>query len=611
MRRTLIAVLLTFLALPTGAAHAGFFAAEVIDGPSPDLLEVGGLDLARDGQGGLVYTKREGGVPHVFFSRFVDGAFQAAVRLDQGLAGASSQPAIGVSDNNRIAVAYVNEGNLYTTVKSKDATGFAAPVLVASGGVSNPSIDVSINGATYVSFTQSGDVRVARAERDNPVFTGLPAPLDVNQAAAAGDTERKRSQVDVSADGTALVVWGEDGPDGRTHVYARRLFELRLSAAPQDLTVNDVGGVVAFGADTPRVDTEDDSSYAQVTFRQQTANGPRMLVRRLVGSEFDGALGFDANLPGDMTNFDITGRGEGLFASSGAGGEVVANTLFNNKISGVAQLSAGSAVPSHADVAVGENEDGAVVWFQGTSAADAIVKARYFDGVQYVKLADEGVLSRPEFGPAYPAGGLQTASSRAGDVAAVFMQGGEGDRRLVAGLYDKVPSRIAGNNTQKPRKFTRFAWGSSLNLFGGTKYTVVLDGKPIGETGQLELVPAPGVVTDGTHRWQLQITDRRGQTVSSKTRLLRVDNTPPTVSFSVKRSKRKVTVTARGGDPNGGAPSGLGRLLVDWGDGKLLPFTSKISKTYGRSGTYRIRVKAVDKALNEAVATRTVRVTNR
>jgi hypothetical protein len=609
MRRSLFAVLLALLAVPA-SAHAGFFPAEVIAGPSPDLMKIGDLDIARDGQGGVVYTQREAGVPHVFFSRFVDGAFQPGVRVDQGLAGTSSQPVIGASDNNRLAIAYVNEGNLYTTVKPKDATGFTAPAQVAAGGVSSPSIDVSINGATYVSWTQGGDVRVARADRDNPAFRVLDAPVDVTGGAAAGDSERKASQIDVSADGTAVVVWGEDGTDGRTHVYARRLFELRLSTAPQDLTLPDVGGVPATGADTPRIDMEDDSSYAQVTFRQNTAGGPRLVMRRLVGSTFDPPVVIDNNIPGDTANLELTGRGEGLLAVGGAGGEVAGSTIFNNKITGTAKLNEGNGVTSGAVAAVGENEDGTVAWFQG-NADSSIVKARYFDGVEFVKLTDDGTLTRPEFGGAYPAGGIEAAADRAGDVAVVFMQGGEADRRIVAGLYDKPPTRVTASNTQKKHKFTRFAWRTSLNLFGGTKYTVLLNGKPIGETNALELAPQPGSVPDGEHRWQVQIADRRGQVVVSRSRILRVDNTPPTVTFSVKRSKRKVTVSAKGGDPNGNSPSGLGRLLVDWGDGKLLPFTSKISKTFGRSGTYKIRVKAIDKATNEAIAERSVRVTNK
>ena len=606
MRRLSLAVLVALLAVPA-SAHAAFFPAEVIDGPSPDLMRVGDLDVARDGQGGVVYTKQDGGVPHVFFSHFVDGAFQQGVRVDQGLAGASSDPVIGASDNGRLAIAYVNDGSLFTTVLAKGAQGLAAPTLVAQGGVSRPSIDVSINGATYVSWTQGGDVHVARAERDSPQFTVLPTAVDVNPNTNAGDTDRKRSKIDVSADGTALVVWGEDAADGHTHVYARRIFEQRLSTAPQDLNVPEVAGAAATDADTADLDMEDDSSYAQVVFRQNTTAGPHLLMRRLVGSQFDPAVVIDSGIPGDSASIDLNGKGEGLFATSGAGGEVVGGTLFNNKVAGAARLNDPNGVTPAASSALGENEDGAVAWFQGT-ADNSVVRARYFVGTQYLKLTDDGTLTRPEFGGAYPAGGLKAESSRAGDVAVVFMQGGPTDRRLVAGFYDRPPTRIAGVNTQKLHKLTRLAWGSSLNLFGGTKYTIVLDGKPLATTGDAQFLLQPGQVPDGKHTWQIQIADRRGQTVVSRTRQLKVDNTPPTLRIGLSKRGRTLTVTAKAGDPNGALPSGLRRILVDFGNGKLLPMKRKMGKTYAKTGRYTVRVKAVDKAGNETVQQRTVSI---
>src|SRR2546421_12761241 len=93
-----------------------------------------------------------------------------------------------------------------------------ATLAVCATPASNPSIDMSINGVAYVTFTAPGssaaDVRAARLERKATTFTVLPQALDVNPAHDAGEAT-KRSKVAVSADGSAVAVFGETGDDGR------------------------------------------------------------------------------------------------------------------------------------------------------------------------------------------------------------------------------------------------------------------------------------------------------------------------------------------------------------------------------------------------------------
>ena len=592
------------LAGAPATAHAGFFPAEVVDGSS-DVVEVGDVDLSRDGNGLVGYVKRDGGVDHAFVSRFVDGTFQPPERVDGGLGPASDEVVVAASDSGRLAVAYINDGKLWAMVKPKDAAGFAAPVIVAEGGASKPSIDMSINGAIYVTWTADNKVHVARANRDTPQFIRLDAPVNVDGNRKAGETHLKRSRVVVSADGTALVVWGEEGADGRTHVYARRVFELRLSNFPQDLTLNDVDGVSAQGADTPEVDIEDDSSFAQVTFRQNTSNGPRVVMRRLLGSQFDPYVAADGGGFAQRARIDLNGRGEGLVAVSMAGNEAFVGSMFNNRFNMFSRVDSGNAVDPATVSALGENEDGGVAWFQGSSKSDAQVRARYFNNIEKPEPEGEVVLSTA---PADTTAGLDAAASRAGDVAVVFVQGTNGDRKLVAGIYDKPPNRNAGYTTQKPRRLSKLRWSPSLNLFGGVRYRILVNGTPLAETGGEELVLQPGQVADGEHRWQVVAIDRRGQETVSRSRLLRVDNTPPQLRIGVRKKKRVVTVTARGGDPVGGYPTGLARILVDFGDGRLVPMGRKISKRYARLGGYTVRVKAIDKAGNETVQQRRIRI---
>jgi hypothetical protein len=607
MRRTILAALLVALAAPQ-AASAGFFPAEAVEGPGSDVQRVGGIDLSRDGSGGVVYVRTADGADHVYLSRLADGAFGTPERIDNGQAGASSQPVIGVADGGRMAIAWVNGGSLFVATKAKDSPTFTGPALVADGGVSNPSIDMSINGSTYLSYTQNGDVRVLRAARDTNNWQGLPAPVDVDQARTAGTGQRLRSRVSVSADGTGLVVWGEQGGDGRTHVYARRLFELRLSTAPQDLTLNELAGAAARDADTPEVDMEDDSSYAQVVFRQVTTQGERVVMRRLVGSTFDGPIPVDNGSYATRGRIDITGRGEGLFGISATGGPVLAGSLFNNQIRQQYRFDSGNSIEPWTTSAIGENEDGAITWMQGAGASDATVRARYFDGVEQTKLEGESILSRPEWGPVDPDRGLDAAASRAGDVAIVFTQSSGEGRRLVAAFYDKPPTRIAGSNSQAIRRLNRLSWGTSLNLLGPVTYTVFVDNRQVAQTTDTRWTPPPGSIPDGNHTWFITMSDRRGQTQRSRTRRLRVDNTAPLVSVSLRKRGRVLTVSARPRDSRGRLKSGVSRVLVDWGNRRLVRIGKRASKRFGRKGRYSVRVRAIDKAGNATTVTRRVQI---
>ena len=607
MRRLTLAVsLAAALALPA-SAQAAFFPAEVIDGPSGDILELGDVDLARDGNGAAVYLKRVDGVAHVFVSRFVDGAFTPGERLDGNLAGPSSQPVVASADGNRTAVAFVNNGALWTVTRARGADAFAAPTAIAEGGVSNPSVDLSVNGATYVSYTQNGDVKVARANRDTPQFTVLPAPVDFEAGRVAGVGELRRSRIATAADGTALVVWGELDGSGRSRVYGRRLFELRLSTAPQDLTLDEVDGQRGTDAEIPELDMEDDSSYAQVVFRQNTTGGPRLVMRRLVGSAFEPPMVFGATPnPGRV---DLTGRGEGMFAFGGGANEAFGGTLVDNKVELNQRFDAGNAIPPQTTPAVGENEDGAIAWLQGTSAGDATARARFIDSVDLKPVIEgESLLSVPEFGPVDQTTGFDASSSRAGDVTVVFVQGTEGNRRLVGATYDKPPARPILYNTTNPKAHRTLRWAPSLNLFGPVAYRVLINGRVVGETAEPELRVTRSLVRDGVHTWQVQAVDRRNQVSPSKTRNLRVDLTPPSLSVGVSRRGRTVTVSARAADRRGRLRTGLSRLLVDFGDGRTRRFSRRISKTYSRGGTYEIRVRAIDRGGAVATTVRRVRV---
>ena len=524
MRRRLtpLALLVACLALPA-SAHAAFFPAEVVDGPNADVVSVGEVDVSRDATSAVSYLRREGGIDHVFVSLQVGGVFLAPVRVDAGQGLPSSSPVVATSDQGRYAAAWINGGNLYAAVLPRRARAWSAPILIAAGGVSNPSIDMSVNGVTYLSFTQGGDVKVARASRDAAAFTVLDPVVDADPARQAGVGEG-RSRIVAAADGTGLVAWGEEGADGRMHVHTRRLFELRVSVAGRDLTLDSFDGAPAGKADLPELDIEDDSSFAQVVFRQQTAAGPRTVMRRLRGSDYEEPFATAKGVAGVRAHVDLTGRGEGLVATESGTNEVFGSTLWNNAFNSVTRYDTGSGLSTTPVASIGENEDGVIAWLQGTTAADATIVARHVDNVEKPVVGAPAVLSRPEFGPVDPAAGFSAASSRRGDVVVAFVQGLGAGRRLVVGLYDVVPARPVGYTTTNPRAHRVLRWGPSVNLLGRVSYEVFVDGRRIGRTTRTRLgVNRRMLGRKGTRMWRIVATDRRGQKSTSRNRILRVD----------------------------------------------------------------------------------------
>ena len=122
-RRLSLSALLALLALTTlpSLASAGWFPAAPVDGPSPDIERLGGVDLARDGTGGVVYLKRVDGAPHVFVSRFNGGQFRPPERVDNGLGAGATGAAIAAADFGRLVVVWTAGTRVYGSVVAGNA----------------------------------------------------------------------------------------------------------------------------------------------------------------------------------------------------------------------------------------------------------------------------------------------------------------------------------------------------------------------------------------------------------------------------------------------------------------------------------------------------------
>jgi hypothetical protein len=599
-RRLALLAVLVPLALPTAAGAATparFFAGEAIDGPSADIQSLGDLDVARDGTGALTYVKRVAGVDHVFVSRLIDGAFQAPEQVDAGLGGAGAQPTVAASDGGRLVVAFVSGGGIFTAVRPAGAPGWAAVQQISTSG-ENPDVEMSINGVAYLAWSGAGDVQGDRLERNATTFNPVPGPLDINPSATAGDGTG-RPRVAVAADGVATVVWGESG-----HVYARRIFELRLSAAPQDL---------GDGADEPDISSEDDSSFAWVVFRQ----GGLPVARRLVGSQFDPPVTLEGVEGVEPPRVAISGRGVGYAGIGGAGtntayGAVLKDDVFNPALGLVAAGAQPFPVP-----AVAESGDGLVAFQQADPSGQAI-HARPYDYVPASRAVTQpgpdATLSNPALGQTDASRGLDAAADRAGDIAVAFVQGSGDGRQIVAASLDRAPGAFRASTTTKWRKFARppLKWGTAFELWGPLTYTVQIDGQPVGQTTSTGIT-LPNVVADGLHRWRVVATDRRGQATATPTRNLRVDATPPKVTFKLSGSHKRgklLKIAAKASDASGttSKASGLRLVQISWGDGSRAVVGLRSAHRYGRSGKVIVSVTGRDNAGNVIVQKRQITI---
>jgi len=510
MRRSLLLLTALFTLVLAPTAQAGWFRAEPIDGPA-EIEALGDVDVARDGGGGLVYIKREGGVPQVFLSRLVKGAWTPAERLSGG--AAATEAAVTATDGGRLAIAWVAAGEVLGTV-IQGAGRPAPPVVLGGGGATGLHVDMGINDVAYAVWSAGEDVRSARLVIS--AWTPLAGPLDLDPPRSAG-TGASRPRVGVSAEGNAVATWGEQGADGRTHVIARRLTGLTPSSFPQDLTLDSFEGQGAGSADSPDIDIEDDGSFAWIAFRQDAGGRSRSVARRLRGSLFEDPFAIDGGITSAAPRIDFAGKGIGAAVAAAADNAVFSAYLdkFDAFQRGArVDQAPGAAAPSPV-VATSERTDAYVAWRTGGDGGSGDVRARRKSGE--LGFEPEFIASNPDFGAVAP-GQVAIGADRSGNAVVAMIQGGPGARRVTAAVYDRLPGRPVVLSSFRPRKRKPLLeWGAGSENWGAQTYTVLVDGKRLGATTRTRL-KSPRALRPGTHRYQVRATDRRGQVSVSRVR---------------------------------------------------------------------------------------------
>ncbi len=406
----------------------------VLDGPSPNIVGVSGMDVARDGTGGLVYVKEVGGVAHVFVSQLA-GSFQPPHRIDSGLSGPSSQPVIAAGNGGLLLIAFINGGQLYVVDRGSLLSGYTAPVPLA-GGASNPAIAITNLGKAYLAYTTLGtgghDVRCAYYYQG--IWGVEPGVLDAIPGDNAG-AGTGRPAATASGDGVGIVAWGEAG-----HIYLRRIWGIPPSGtgpsiAYEQADVPSLGGWGESSSADPVLATGGNSSYAAVAFQETFSNGSqqqsRVLMQQLQADNFSGLIQPDGlSTPGpegaDQPQIEAGEYGQGWVTSEHQSSHQLFGMLMgNNESPGpVMQIdsNANYGAPDAFSAPAGLHSS-LIAWQETPFSGASEIRARFYDGTS---LGGEEVLSSPNMGPTDAAAGLVAAGDSAADVAVAWAQGTPG-----------------------------------------------------------------------------------------------------------------------------------------------------------------------------------------
>jgi hypothetical protein len=611
-------------------AHAGFFGAQTIDGPSADVVAFGDADLARDGSGALAYVKKDGGVDHIFVSLVVDGAIQPGARVDTGLANASSKPSVGVAAGGRVVVSFLNgaaaDKDLWAVDKAPGG-GFGAPQAINANPANTfADTDMGPSGVAYTTYvTHVGaayDVRASRYENGawSPVGDAYPGPLgklEANAAKDAGGQFETQPRVAVDGTGNAVVAFSEGtvGAD-QLGLQVRRLAGTAVGSIQDASVPSLVGflrGTTAWMAD---VDT-DDAGNASVAFREDFTYGgfdkARALVRRLpAGSAtfdppvvFDG-LAVDTN-PGngaEVPRVDVNGAGAGLAATrrqmmpySVYGAAMTSGTwVATPRIDAVDE---NTTVPEPV-AAIAGNGAGLIAW-----KTAGTMRARYGAGGAFF---GEATISDPALGAIEAIGTHEAAADNAGDAVIGFTQGTAATRRIVAAVFDVPPSPPAGTTSESYTAERRptLRWTGASDAWGPLMYRLEVDGKTVATTAgtSFQLLDSLG---DGTHPWRVVAVDRRGQEAPSAFRAYRLDVKRPRVSLSIKGKRRvgsKVTFSIKNSDGRGVGVKTI-RFAVSGGNTAK---TTRVTRRFRKKGKAKIKITVKDAVGNATTIKRTIRI---
>jgi hypothetical protein len=635
------------LALPA-TAYAVVSDTQPIDGPGTDVIDIADAAMSEDGTGGIVWLRRVDGRAHVFVAQYRGGTWRPSRRVDVGQDFDSSWPRIGAGDGGRLVVTWVQEfgvesDRLFSATLDPGADGFQPPVPidlnVGEATSTFPDLAMSRGGQAYLAYrvvtdvspsNPSGylgaDVRVARyngrlwSVLGAPVDRGIDTPVRI-------PAEGNSPKVGIDVQGGGVIAWQEPDDEFVDRVWARRLFGTGVGIPLQVSPSSWDGAPLRGAADAFSLDVAG-FGQASVAFRQQPGqasrlSAPRAMVNETpdVFSELSGSFGqallTDDGARGDLgapsigvdpRGLFLTGFSSGNASLLGAGDDVAAARV--ERLDGGASSS-----PGDPQVDLAETGAAVAVWREQRGGAGLVaVQERRADGV-----VEPTVLSAPRGGAV---GRLVLGGSGLGDAIVAWQQGSGANAQIAAAVVDAPPDPflvLLPEGWQR-RKRIRIAWDRSLNAVSRVRYSVSVDDEPVVENRKrLNAYLTPDDIGNGRHRVQVFAVDAAGQETGSRLGRLRVDRRGPRVKL--RRRGRRLTVIVSDGPRRSTSGLRRGSVRVSFGEsprrakrgrrkqGRRKPAARvRIGHTYEHGGSYRLRVRARDRAGNVTRLRRKLRI---
>jgi hypothetical protein len=617
----------------------------VVDGPNSDGIVLGGVAMAPDGTGGLVYAKTVEGKPHVFAARFDGTNWSAPIRVDAELPFEASEPRIAAGNRGRLLVVWVApvatlvkgevRRGLYSASLGPGADEFGSALLVdpnvKTGVGTSPSLAGTVPGKAIVAYrvvTQSfnnpaeftsavqlrpgdviADIRLARLEGDRWSRIG---PINRNPAASMRPpTETNGPQVAIGATGRAAVAWQEPDSSGAARIWVRRVTGTTLGpifpASPETFEgkpISDDASSIGLGVtptDRVRVAARVDGSTGSPLHGQRvflTTLGPSSSPSgaKPVGPELADGGGATAP-PGPLGPPAVAvsdgSGGEGLLDLAFTSGTAVRSLSIDDKgkLQPPRSIGGAPAQPGGPVVATVDPEGGGVIAYEAIdeSGSPTVVVRQEFPGGEL----QTGLLYGPLGGSVTELSGSAVAS---GDALLVFCQGESGQLAIVA---DHVSAPPASFGVEVPQKWVlptraKVSWQPPVSAVGGLTYGLVLDGRVIrSDLRRRRITPPAALLGSGVRKVRVIATDRLGGEVVSKSVKLRVDGQPPVLRYRVS-GKGEVVLRLKD------SQSGLNRKSVraSFGDGAGARAEATIHHRFAKAGRYTIRVRARDRVGN-------------